>query len=32
LQKQDEAFGYFQKAMELATGMKGGERRIGGED
>ena len=32
LQKPDEAFGYFQKAMELATGMKSGERRIGSED
>ena len=29
LQKPDEAFGHFQKAMELVTEMKGGERRVG---
>ena len=28
LQKSNDAFGYFQKAMELATTIKGGERRI----
>jgi HemY protein len=32
LQKPDEAMGYFQKAMELATGMKSGERRVSGGD
>ena len=29
LQKTNDAFGYFQKAMELATGIKGAERRAG---
>ena len=29
LQKPDEAMGYFQKVIALATGMKDGERRIG---
>lgn len=29
LQKPDEAFEYFQKVIELATNMKGGERRSG---
>ena len=32
LQKPQEAFGYFQKAMELASEMKNGERRSGNAD
>ncbi|MEJ1958116.1 MAG: hypothetical protein WDM70_00525 [Nitrosomonadales bacterium] len=29
LQKPNDAFGFFQKAMGLVTGIKGGERRMG---